>query len=173
MARNLMKNGYEVVAFDVATESTNKLATEGATIAQSPKEVAQQARKIISMVPASAHVREVYTGSNGVLQAAQAGDLYVDASTIDPHVAKELSSIVKSHGASFIDAPVSGGVTGAANGTLSFMVGAEPEALEQARPLLEAMGKRIIHCGANGTGQIAKVYLRYNQIFLDQFSGKF
>jgi len=152
-----MKSGYNVVAYDVMEKTVSQIQSEGAQVASSPRVVAEKARKIISMVPASAHVREVYTGENGVLKAAQAGDLYIDSSTIDPHVAQEISSLCKEQGASMLDAPVSGGVTGAANGTLSFMVGGEEDVLKKATPLFEAMGKRILHCGPNGSGQIAKL----------------
>jgi len=152
-----MKNGFQVVAYDVNSETTKKLQSEGARFVSSPQDVAEQARKIISMVPASAHVKEVYCGTSGVLKAVQEGDLYIDASTIDPHVAKEVSAIVATHGAAMLDTPVSGGVTGAANGTLTFMVGGSEDTLEKARPLLEAMGKKITYCGANGSGQIVKL----------------
>ena len=152
-----MKKGFPVVAFDVSAENARKLESEGAHIAVSPKEVAEHARRIISMVPASAHVQDVYCGANGVLQAAQSGDVYIDSSTIDPHVAKQVSALVKEKGASMIDTPVSGGVTGAANGTLTFMVGGDESTMEKARPLLEAMGSKIIYCGPNGSGQVVKL----------------
>lgn len=157
MASNLIKNGYPVVAYDVSGETCKKFEEKGGKIAKSPKEVAEHARNVISMVPASAHVKEVYLGNEGVLQAGQKGDLYIDASTIDPHVAKEIAQIVDSKGATLIDTPVSGGVTGAANGTLTFMVGGPIEAFNRAQPLLQAMGKKTIHCGPNGSGQIVKL----------------
>lgn len=152
-----MKNNFNVVAYDVNAETLKTLQSEGANIASSPQEVAENARKIVSMVPASAHVKEVYCGTNGVLKAAQSGDVYIDASTIDPHVAKEVSALVATTGASMLDTPVSGGVTGAANGTLTFMVGGSEETLEKARSMLEAMGKKITYCGPNGCGQVVKV----------------
>jgi len=157
MASNLLKNGYPVVAFDISHETVEKLKQKGARGAKTPKEVAKEARSIVSMVPASPHVREVYLGEEGVLKSAQAGDLFIDASTIDPHVAKELSDIIHSKGMYLLDAPVSGGVNGAAAGTLTFMVGGKEESLERARPLLESMGSKIVHCGHNGCGQIVKV----------------
>jgi len=157
MARNLIKNGFPVVGYDVSADNLRKLEADGAQIASSPKEVAEHARRIVSMVPASAHVQDVYCGADGVLQATQAGDFFIESSTIDPHVAKLVSGLAREVGANMIDAPVSGGVTGAANGTLTFMVGGEEEVLERARPLLEAMGKKITHCGPNGAGQIIKL----------------
>jgi len=157
MAKNLLTKGYPVVAYDVNADTVAKLKSEGASAAASPREVAEQARKIVSMVPASAHVKEVYCGEMGVLKAAQAGDIYIDASTIDPHVAKEVSTTVSNFGASMLDTPVSGGVKGAANGTLTFMVGGKRDVLESMRPILEAMGQKIIYCGDNGSGQIVKL----------------
>ena len=166
MASNLLKNGFPVIAFDISQETVKKLESKGAKGAISPKEVAHTARNIISMVPASPHVKEVYLGDNGVLKSAQEGDLFIDASTIDPHVAKELSEIIHGKGMFLLDAPVSGGVNGAAAGTLTFMVGGKDESLARARPFLEAMGAKIVHCGPNGCGQIVKViFLSFLFIF--------
>ena len=157
MAKNLLKNGFQVVAYDISADANAVLSKEGAKIVGSPREVAESARKIVSMVPASAHMQDVYCGDSGILKAGREGDIYVDASTIDPHVAKYVSEQVKAIGARMLDTPVSGGVTGAANGTLTFMVGGEKETLESIRPVLEAMGKKITYCGGNGSGQIVKV----------------
>lgn len=157
MAANLLKDGYTVVACDVSAGAVDRLVEKGAIKAATPKEAAADAATVVSMVPASDHVRAVYLGDEGVLKSVQSGAVLIDASTIDPHVAIEVASASADAGAMMVDAPVSGGVTGAAAGTLTFMVGGGHDALEKARPVLEAMGSKIVHCGKNGCGQVVKI----------------
>lgn len=157
MAANLLKDGYTVVACDVSAGAVDRLVSKGAIKAATPKEAAADASTVVSMVPASDHVRAVYLGDEGVLKSVKSGTVLIDASTIDPHVAVEVASASADVGAMMVDAPVSGGVTGAAAGTLTFMVGGGHDALEKARPVLEAMGSKIVHCGKNGCGQVVKV----------------
>ena len=109
------------------------------------------------MLPSSPHVKSVYLGEDGVLAGVAAGIPLIDSSTIDPHSAREVAAAAQKHGNPMADAPVSGGTRGAEAGTLTFMVGAEPALFERIRPLLANMGKNIVHCGAAGTGQVAKI----------------
>eukprot|EP01126_Amoeba_proteus_P032551 TRINITY_DN3172_c0_g1_i1.p1 TRINITY_DN3172_c0_g1~~TRINITY_DN3172_c0_g1_i1.p1 ORF type:complete len:323 (+),score=78.12 TRINITY_DN3172_c0_g1_i1:81-1049(+) len=158
MAQNLIKKGKKVVVYDVLSETIRSLEKEGASGATTPKEVANKAPLIITMLPSSPHVRDCYVeGTDSILKGLQPGQLYIDSSTIDPVVARELHKFFVERGVTFIDAPVSGGVGGAQNATLTFMVGGTVEALERARPVLSLMGKNIIHCGDSGNGLVAKL----------------
>jgi len=156
MARNLMEAGYELTVHNRSPEKAQELGEEGATVAGSPREVAQKSDVIITMLPDSPQVQEVVAGEDGILEDIEEGSLIVDMSTISPVVTEELAEAVKKKGASMLDAPVSGGDVGAIEGTLSIMVGGEEEDFERARPLFEAMGKTITHVGASGTGQVVK-----------------
>jgi 3-hydroxyisobutyrate dehydrogenase len=157
MALNLVKAGYAITAFDLMPDSLGKLASAGAKTASSAVDAVRDADVVISMLPASAHVRKVYLGEGGLLDAVKAGALIIDSSTIAPQVAREAAAAALRKGLQMIDAPVSGGTAGAAAGTLTFIVGGDEKALERARPILEKMGKNIFHAGASGAGQIAKI----------------
>ncbi len=156
MAKNLMQAGYELVVHNRSPEKAEELAREGATAAESPKEVAGQSGIIITMLPDSPDVREALTGESGVLQGIQEDALIVDMSTISPVVTEELAAAVGEKGASMLDAPVSGGDVGAIEGTLSIMVGGSEEDFERARLLFEVMGKTVTHVGPTGAGQVTK-----------------
>ncbi|KAF2071313.1 hypothetical protein CYY_007363 [Polysphondylium violaceum] len=156
-AMNLIKKGHNLVVFDVSKDNVNRLADKGAKVAQSPAEVAKQADVIVTMLPASAHVKSVYCGENGILSTIKPGTLLLDSSTIDPATAREVADKAAQHKATMLDCPVSGGVGGAEAGTLTFMVGGSAGDFEKAKPYLECMGKNIVHCGDVGTGQVAKV----------------
>jgi 2-hydroxy-3-oxopropionate reductase len=156
MARNLMEAGYELTVHNRSPEKAQELGEEGATVAGSPREVAQKSDVIITMLPDSPQVREVVAGEDGILEGIEEGSLIVDMSTISPVVTEELAEAAKKKGASMLDAPVSGGDVGAIEGTLSIMVGGEERDFERAMPLFEAMGKTITHVGASGTGQVVK-----------------
>jgi len=159
MASNLLKAGYGVVVFDVNPTATEKLKEKGAIPAASPREVAAQTTGVITMLPSSPHVEDVYCNPNtGILRAVKPGALLIDASTIDPLVARKINSIAqRDHGALMVDAPVSGGVVGAEAGTLTFMVGGTAEGYEAAKEVLKAMGRNIVHCGGAGNGQAVKL----------------
>ncbi len=156
MAENLMQAGYELVVHNRSPEKAEELAREGATAAETPREVAGQSDIIITMLPDSPDVREVLAGEGGVLEGLQEGALVVDMSTISPVVTEELAAAVGEKGASMLDAPVSGGDVGAIEGTLSIMVGGSEENFERARPLFEVMGKTVTHVGPTGAGQVTK-----------------
>jgi 2-hydroxy-3-oxopropionate reductase len=156
MAKNLIEAGHELVVFNRTQSKAEELAGDGATVAGSPREVAERSDVIITMLPDSPQVEEVLVGENGVLEGIKEGALVVDTSTISPVVTEELAAKVKEKGASMLDAPVSGGDVGAIEGTLSIMVGGSEEDFERARPLFEAMGKTVTHVGETGAGQVAK-----------------
>jgi 2-hydroxy-3-oxopropionate reductase len=156
MAKNLIEAGYDVVVYNRTREKAEDLASEGATVADSPKGVAEQSDIIITMLPDSPQVKEVLAGEDGVLEGVREGALIVDMSTISPVVTEELSQKAQEKGASMLDAPVSGGDVGAIEGTLAIMVGGSEEDFERAKPLFEVMGKTVTHVGPSGTGQVVK-----------------
>jgi len=157
MAKNLMKKGYPVIVYDVNRDNVKSATEAGAETAGSPAEVASGVDKLVSMLPASAHVRQVYTGENGVFSSIKKGSLMMDCSTIDPSVSQEMAKISDEKGTYFVDAPVSGGVNAARDAILTFMVGGTEEAFNMANEYLSCMGKNVVHCGAVGTGQAAKI----------------
>jgi 3-hydroxyisobutyrate dehydrogenase len=155
MAPNLAKAGHEVRAFDLVPEAVKHAAQGGCTAAKSAAEAVKDADVVITMLPASKHVRSVY--ENDVAPNARPGTLLIDCSTIDVSSAREVGEGLKKLGLEFVDAPVSGGIAAAAGGTLTFMVGATDEAFERAKPFLEPMAKAVIHAGGLGAGQAAKI----------------
>ena len=156
MAKNLMQAGYELAVHNRSPEKAQELAREGATAAESPREVAGQSDIIITMLPDSPDVREILIGEGGVLEGIEEGALVVDMSTISPVVTEELAAAIGEKGASMLDAPVSGGDVGAIEGTLSIMVGGSEADFERAKPLFEVMGKTVTHVGRTGAGQVTK-----------------
>jgi len=156
-AANLLKKGFQVVVFDKFQDAVDALKAKGATSASSPKEVAAQADAIVTMLPGSAQVKEVYAGQDGIFSSMKKGSLLMDSSTIDPDTARQVAKQAAEKGAMMIDCPVSGGTGGAEAGTLTFMVGGTTEAFERAKTYLSAMGKNLVHCGDQGTGQVAKI----------------
>ena len=157
MARNLLKAGHSLHLFDLNQSVLAELAQLGGTISASPRDAAQGAELVITMLPAAAHVRSVWLGEEVVLAGIGAGVPAVDCSTIDPQTARDVAAAATKQGVALADAPVSGGTGGAAAGTLTFMVGATPELFATLQPVLAQMGRNIVHCGAVGTGQIAKI----------------
>jgi 3-hydroxyisobutyrate dehydrogenase len=157
MAENLIKMGHAVSGFDVNEDAGARLSAGGGTKVQSIAEVCTDAEAVITMLPAGEHVREVYLGEGGVLAAVAPGTLLIDSSTIDVETARRVAQAAQAKGLAMVDAPVSGGVAGAQAATLTFMVGGEDDAFERARPLLEGMGKTIVHAGGAGNGQAAKI----------------
>jgi 3-hydroxyisobutyrate dehydrogenase len=157
MAQNLLKARHAVSGFDLSEYSTDRLAADGATAARSVAAACKDAEIVITMLPAGAQVREVYLRNDGVLAGVPPGTLLVDSSTIDVDTAREVAQAAADKGLAMIDAPVSGGVTGAQAATLTFMVGGPDDAFARARPVLEKMGKTIVHAGGAGNGQAAKI----------------
>jgi len=157
MAKNLVAAGHAVTGFDLAAASLEAAAAAGIATAGGAAEAARGAEIIVSMLPAGQHVRGVYTGDGGVIAAAEPGALVIDSSTIDVAAAREVAQAAAAAGLEMLDAPVSGGIAGAEAGTLTFMVGGSDQAFERAKPVLEVMGKNVIHAGGPGNGQAAKV----------------
>ena len=154
MAANLVKAGHKVIAFDLVEDSRNQARSDGATIAESATAAVKDADTIITMLPAGKHVVSVWTD---VISAIRKGALIIDCSTIDVESAKLAHALAARHGIASVDAPVSGGTGGAKGATLTFMCGGEETAFGSARPVLESMGKKIVHCGGAGAGQAAKI----------------
>jgi len=157
MALNLVKAGHDATGFDLLKAQVGKLSAMGGRAAESVAAACAGAEAIITMLPAGSEVREVYGAGGGVLASAAAGTLVVDSSTIDVATAREVAALAAGKGLDMVDAPVSGGVAGAEAGTLTFMVGGSATGLARARPILEAMGKTIVHAGGAGNGQAAKI----------------
>lgn len=152
MARNLVRAGHEVAGYDLSAAAMDAAAEAGISRAQSAADAARGAAFVITMLPAGTHVRDAWLGAGGMAEAASPDAVLLDCSTIDVTTAREVAS-----GRNMLDAPVSGGTMGAENGTLTFMVGGDAEAFARAKPLLEAMGRTVVHCGASGAGQAAKL----------------
>jgi 3-hydroxyisobutyrate dehydrogenase len=155
MAANLAKAGHEVVAFDLSEDALLRAEARGCLRAASAREAVEGAQAVITMLPAGRHVREVYEAS--VVGLAPASAILIDCSTIDIATARQVIDSAEKSGHAMVDAPVSGGIAAAEGGTLTFMVGGSDEAFERARPLLEVMGKAVIHAGTAGAGQAAKM----------------
>lgn len=155
MARNLIKAGHEVMAFDLSEALLTSLEKDGATVASSAHDAVQNADIVVTMLPAGQHVHSVYF--NDIFDNAPAGILMIDCSTIDVATSRLVHAEANTKGFNMVDAPVSGGVGGAEAGTLTFMVGGTSDAFNQAKPLLDIMGKNIVYCGGAGNGQAAKI----------------
>lgn len=158
MARNLANAGYEVVIHTLNRQTIDAFTAESDKFiaASTPREVAQKAKTVITMLPDSPQVREVVFGENGLVAAMSEDSLHIDMSTIAPSTAIEVSTALAGVGAHALDAPVSGGEAGAINAALSIMVGGAETDVERAMPLFEKMGKTIVHVGASGAGQTVK-----------------
>ena len=162
MAANLVRAGFDVQGFDLVPELRDAARDAGVAIAESAVAAAAQADIVLTMLPAGKFVLAVYSGEGqadglGLLAVAKPGTLFLDCSTISVDEAREAARLAVAAGHRALDAPVSGGVVGAENATLAFMVGGEDADFAAALPALEAMGRRIVHCGGAGLGQAAKV----------------
>ncbi|HEY9357015.1 MAG TPA: 3-hydroxyisobutyrate dehydrogenase [Arthrobacter sp.] len=160
MAVNLVRAGYSVAGFDVVPAALEAAKAHGVPIAASPAESVAGADVVLTMFASGQHVLDAYRGTDGgpgLLAAAAPGTMFLDCSTINVDEAREAASLAVDAGHRSVDAPVSGGVVGAEAGTLTFMVGGEPDDFDAVRPLLEVMGKRVVHCGGHGGGQAAKI----------------
>jgi 3-hydroxyisobutyrate dehydrogenase len=155
MAANLAKAGHDVRAFDLSAEALERAKKAGCLPAASAASAIEDAEAVITMLPAGKHVDQVYTES--VLPNAAAGAVLIDCSTIDVETARRIARAASDHGLAAVDAPVSGGIAAANAGTLTFMVGGSAAAFEQAEHYLSDMGKAVIHAGASGAGQAAKI----------------
>ncbi|MCB1837495.1 MAG: 3-hydroxyisobutyrate dehydrogenase [Alcanivoracaceae bacterium] len=157
MAANLVKAGYTVTAFDLVPALLDAAVEQGAQRGATPADTVANAEVVISMLPSGRAVEGLYLGDNGILDAIPESALIIDCSTIDVDTARRVAGVAGQRGRSMIDAPVSGGVAGAAAGTLTFICGGAADAVERARPVLANMGKNIFHAGDHGAGQMAKI----------------
>jgi 3-hydroxyisobutyrate dehydrogenase len=154
MAANLVKAGERVLGFDVTAASRDASARDGVQIVGSASATVENADVVITMLPAGEHVLSVW---NEIVPHARQGTLFIDCSTIDVESARKAHKLAASYGIGTLDAPVSGGVGGAKAATLTFMVGGTDHAFAHGKPVLERMGKRVVHCGEAGNGQVAKI----------------
>ena len=155
MATNLIKAGHEVKAVDVSRAAADKLAAAGGKAVDATAAAAARAEVVITMLPSGKEVRDVYSARSS--PPLQPGTLLIDSSTIDVATARAVAAAAEQKDLAMVDAPVSGGVGGAQAGTLTFMVGGSDAAFDRAKPMLEAMGKTIVHAGGPGNGQAAKI----------------
>jgi len=157
MAANLVKAGHDVTGFDLSEAARQALKQAGGRVAGTTLEAVANADVVVTMLPAGPHVRQVYAGPDGFLGKLRQGALLIDCSTIDVDSARAVAKAAADAGHGMLDAPVSGGTGGAAAGTLTFMVGGPADAFARAEPILQAMGKTIVHAGDAGAGQAAKI----------------
>ncbi len=154
MAANLVRAGYQVNGFDLVAASLDAAKADGVTIASTAVEAVRDAQAVVTMLPAGKHVLAVWSD---ILPSVAKGALIIDCSTIDVESSVQAHGFAAKQGIASVDAPVSGGVGGARGATLTFMCGGDDRAFAAARPILEAMGKKIVHCGKPGAGQAAKI----------------
>jgi len=157
MARNLLKAGFPLTVYSRKRSAVEELMADGATGASSSREVAKQSDIVITIVTDTPDVQEVILGENGVLAGFRPGGIIIDMSTISPTATREIAATTQNQEVDFLDAPVSGGEGGAIAGTLSIMVGGKEGTFATALPMLQAMGKNIIHVGGVGAGQLTKL----------------
>lgn len=157
MARHLLAKGHPLYVYNRTRERAQAVVDAGARWCSSPAEVARQSQAVITIVGTPDDVASTYRGPDGIFSTAAPGSLLIDMTTSDPELAAELAAAGKRQGVDVLDAPVSGGDVGARNATLSIMVGGEPGAFERGRPILEVMGKTIVHQGPAGAGQYTKL----------------
>jgi len=157
MALNLLKAGFEVIAYNRTEEKVKTIIEAGGKRGLTPKEVAEKSDIIITIVSDTPDVKDVILADNGVINGLKEGNVVIDMSTISPSVTKDIALLLKEKKVEMLDAPVSGGDVGAINGTLSIMVGGNQKTLDRCKPVFEAMGKSITYCGTNGMGQTTKL----------------
>jgi len=157
MSKNLLKAGHSLVVYDINAAAVADVVAAGAEAAASPKEVAEKARIVITMLPNSPHVKEVVLGAGGLLEGAKAGDIIIDMSSIAPLAAQQVAAKAAEKGVEMLDAPVSGGEPKAIDGTLSIMVGGKQEIFDRCKEILACMGKSVVRCGDIGAGNTTKL----------------
>ena len=156
MSKNLIRAGHELTVYDVVEAPVKELQALGAKEARSSKEVAENNDLVITMLPDSPDVEKAALGSDGIFEGIRTGSTYVDMSTISPITTKKLAEVAKARGVRILDAPVSGGESGAIEATLTIMVGGTKPVFDDCLPIFQAMGKNIVHCGEIGSGQVVK-----------------
>jgi 3-hydroxyisobutyrate dehydrogenase len=157
MASNLMRRGYQLTVFNRSKKSVNELQLQGASVANSPQDVANKSDIVIDMVTDAPDVEQVLLGENGVISGSKEGLVVIDMSTNSPEIARSIASKLEKNGIEFLDAPVTGGDKGAREATLTIMVGGKMEVFGRCKPVFEAMGKEIVYMGSSGSGQAMKL----------------
>jgi 3-hydroxyisobutyrate dehydrogenase len=157
MAQNLIKAGHQLEGVDVNPAAVEKLKAAGGIGVEIAAVAAARADVVITMLPSGKEVREIYLGAGGIIESTNEGTLLIDCSTIDVETARAVAAAAQAKGLMMLDAPVSGGVSGATAGSLTFMVGGSAQAFTRAQSILEKMGKTIVHAGGAGNGQAAKI----------------
>jgi 3-hydroxyisobutyrate dehydrogenase len=157
MVTNLLKAGFAVEVYDVRPDATDAARARGAQVAGSTADAAGRAEVLITMLPNSPEVEQAYLGPKGVREGARAGLVCIDMSTIDPATTRRVGERLGAAGIHLLDAPVSGAVPRAVEGTLTIMVGGEAALVESVRPILGVMGRNVIHVGPLGSGEVAKI----------------
>lgn len=157
MAQNLLKAGFQVAVYNRSKPPVDLLVSKGASAAPSPKALAERSDVVITMVTDAEAVKGVVLGKGGVVEGARQGLVLIDMSTISPSATRSVSAALAAKGARMLDAPVSGGDTGAREGTLTIMVGGDPEVFNDCLPVLQAMGSKVVHMGGTGAGQLTKL----------------
>ena len=164
MVHNLIKAGHSLIVYDVNPKAVEAVEEYGARGARSLAELAEKSDVFFTMLPDSSHVEEVVLGEGGIIHYGKEDSLLIDTSSISPVISKKIADALREKGIHMVDAPVSGGEDGAIAGTLSIMVGGEEEAFKRAYPILEAVGRDIVHVGSNGAGTTVKLA---NQIMVN------
>lgn len=167
MAQNLIAAGYEMTVYDVVPAGIDELVGKGAKRADSPKQLASQVDVVLTSVPGPPEVEAAYLGENGIIAGAKKGALLIDLTSVDPATSIKVAEAAAAKGMRFLDAPVSGGVSGAQNATLTVMVGGEAAVFEEALPIFKVLGKNITHVGKTGAGSVVKIV---NQLFVGVLS---
>jgi 2-hydroxy-3-oxopropionate reductase len=157
MSKNLLKAGYELVVYDIVAKAVEEVVAAGAQAAKSPKEAAEQAETIITMLPNSPHVKEVILGEGGVIEGVKRGSIVIDMSSIAPLVSRQIAGELAKKGVEMLDAPVSGGEPKAIDGTLSVMVGGKKEVYEKCYAIMKAMAASVVLTGEIGAGNVTKL----------------
>lgn len=157
MSKHLLNAGFDVIVHNRSPQSVSDLVEAGAVDGENPRRVAEQTDFVVTSLPDPAAVRSVYLKEDGLVAGAHDNQIFIDTSTVDPALSRELADQLVSKGARFLDAPVSGGVAGAEAGSLTIMVGGDPDAFERANVVLAAMGERLHHVGASGAGTVIKL----------------
>ena len=157
MANNIQKAGYPMVVYDVLEEATRPFLEAGARLASSPADIAERCDVTFTSLPGPKEVEEVGIGGQGILEGIKAGAVYVDLSTSRPTLIREIEPMFRQKGAHVLDAPVSGGKTGAASGNLAVMVGGDREVYDRVKPILDSFGDKVFYAGAIGAGSVAKL----------------
>jgi 3-hydroxyisobutyrate dehydrogenase len=157
MATNLIKAGHQLTVHDIRREAATNLLEMGANWADSPKQTVPGNEVVFTSLPMPRHVEAVVLGENGILEGAKRGSIYVDLSTNSPTVIRRIHQICAEKGVIVLDAPVSGGVYGAAAGTLAVMVGGDEKIFQRVKPALDAIGRHVVYCGPIGSGMVCKI----------------